>query len=471
MNMQRNNPVSLRSLILATGNVSSHVLAGHDSRATWSELAHGSVLQGEPELQGRSVLVATSHQFSSAAALIELDGVARRIVLFPPDVPREHLAYVAKTSEADALITDQPEIASMPHGIGNVVLCGRSVAPADRDRSARIQTEWILLTSGTTGLPKLAVHTLASLAGSGWHAGQPPTAVVWSTFYDMRRYGGMHIFLHACIAGTSMVLSSAHESTAEFLVRASAHGVTHISGTPSHWRRALMSPQATRIAPVYLRMSGEIVDQAILNQVRSQYPMARVDHTFASTEAGVGFYVSDGLMGFPPEVLASNPLIEMKVLDGTLRIRSNRTATRYLGEDTPVLKDSEGFVDTGDTIETRDGRCYFAGRRDGIINVGGRKVHPEEVEAVINRHPGVAMSLVRAKKNPITGALVIADVVLKNNSSQMILESEGAAANAQQNDILDFCRTELEPHKVPAAIHIVSTLSIGESGKLVRRHA
>jgi acyl-coenzyme A synthetase/AMP-(fatty) acid ligase len=81
------------------------------------------------------------------------------------------------------------------------------------------------------------------------------------------------------------------------------------------------------------------------------------------------------------------------------------------------------------------------------------------------------MSLVRAKKNPITGALVIADVVLKNNSSQMILESEGAAANAQQNDILDFCRTELEPHKVPAAIHIVSTLSIGESGKLVRRHA
>jgi acyl-coenzyme A synthetase/AMP-(fatty) acid ligase len=173
-------------------------------------------------------------------------------------------------------------------------------------------------------------------------------------------------------------------------------------------------------------------------------------------------------MGFPPEILESNPLIEMKVQDGTLRIRSNRTATRYLGESSPLLKDSDGFVDTGDTIEMRDGRCYFTGRRDGIINVGGRKVHPEEVEAVINRHPGVAMSLVRSKKNPITGALVIADVVLKPESSK---NGADLASNVQQSDILDFCRTELEPHKVPAAIHIVSTLSIGESGKLVRRHA
>jgi hypothetical protein len=73
-------------------------------------------------------------------------------------------------------------------------------------------------------------------------------------------------------------------------------------------------------------MSGEIVDQAILNQVQAQYPHARVAHTFASTEAGVGFNVNDGLMGFPAEILSSNPLIDMKVKDGTLSIRSTRTA-------------------------------------------------------------------------------------------------------------------------------------------------
>ena len=77
------------------------------------------------------------------------------------------------------------------------------------------------------------------------------------------------------------------------------------------------------------------------------------------------------------------------------------------------LRDADGFVDTGDMVELRGDRYYFVGRRDGIINVGGLKVHPEEVEAVINAHPGVQMSLVKARRNPITGAVVVADVVPK----------------------------------------------------------
>jgi acyl-coenzyme A synthetase/AMP-(fatty) acid ligase len=288
--------------------------------------------------------------------------------------------------------------------------------------------------------------------------------MVWSTFYDMRRYGGLHIFLHAALTGTSLVVSSAQEPVADFLARAAAHGVTHISGTPSHWRRALMSPAAHRIDPEYIRMSGEIVDQAILNQVQAKFPRAKVAHTFASTEAGVGFNVNDGLMGFPREILESNPLIEMKVKDGTLRIRSKRTATRYLGANSPILADAEGFVDTGDTLELRDGRYYFTGRRDGVINVGGHKVHPEEVEAVINRHARVAMSLVKARKSPITGAIVVADVVLKE-------PLQNGGADAMQKDILHICRATLDAHKVPATVNFVAMLPIGESGKLVRRHA
>jgi len=152
----------------------------------------------------------------------------------------------------------------------------------------------------------------------------------------------------------------------------------------------------------------------------------------------------------------------MKIEDETLRIRSMRTATRYLGEAAPVLKDADGFVDTGDTVELRNGRYYFTGRRDGTINVGGYKVHPEEVEAVINRHPVVAMSLVKAKKNPITGSLVVADVVLN-------AECAASSSSEPQRDILQFCRARLDHHKVPATINIVATLPIGESGKLVRR--
>src|SRR5256885_17142285 len=91
----------------------------------------------------------------------------------------------------------------------------------------------------------------------------------------------------------SLVLSSAAESPADFLARAAAAGVTHISGTPSHWRRALMSGAAARISPRYVRLSGEIADQAILDSLRRAFPQAIVAHAFASTEAGVGFEVRD----------------------------------------------------------------------------------------------------------------------------------------------------------------------------------
>ena len=226
---------------------------------------------------------------------------------------------------------------------------------------------------------------------------------MWSTLYDIRRYGGLQIFLRAALTGTPLVLSGAQESTAEFLSRAGGRGITHISGTPSQWRRVLMSPSANKIAPAYVRLSGEIADQAILNQMQSQYPDARVAHAFASTEAGVVLEVNDGAMGIPADAIDHPSDVEMKVKDGTLRVRSSRTASAYLGETNLPLRDPEGFVDTGDLLDLREGRYYFAGRRDGTINVGGLKVHPEEVEAVINRHPEVGMSLVRTRKSSITG--------------------------------------------------------------------
>jgi acyl-coenzyme A synthetase/AMP-(fatty) acid ligase len=156
----------------------------------------------------------------------------------------------------------------------------------------------------------------------------------------------------------------------------------------------------------------------------------------------------------------------MKVENDTLRIRSERTAFRYLDPESGPLKDAAGFVDTGDVLELRDDRYYFVGRRDGVINVGGLKVHPEEVEAVINRHPEVRMSLVRTKKNPITGALVIADVVLKSPSG-----SDSKDDRQIQQEILLLCREELASHKVPAIINFVAVLAVAETGKLIRRHA
>src|SRR2546427_10657964 len=209
--------------------------------------------------------------------------------------------------------------------------------------------------------------------GGGRPWGDP---AVWSTFYDIRRYGGLQIFLRALLGGGSMVLSSADESTRDFLIRAGGHGVTHISGTPSHWRRALMSPAAHRIAPRYVRLSGEIADQAILDHLRACYPEARIAHAFASTEAGVAFDVGDGLAGVPASLIEGQGADgEMNVEDGSLRIRSTRTAARYLGGEVGAIADRAGFVATGDMLERRGDRHHFVGRRGGIMHVRGRESH------------------------------------------------------------------------------------------------
>ncbi len=143
-------------------------------------------------------------------------------------------------------------------------------------------------------------------------------------------------------------------------------------------------------------------------------------HAFASTEAGLAFEVNDRRAGFPASVLGAQGGVELKIIDGSLRIRSPRTARRYLGDG--ALAGPDGFVDTGDMVELAGERYHFAGRRDGIINVGGQKVHPEEVEAVINSHPSVEMARAKARRNPFTGAVVVAEVVAKSGSGDDALE-------------------------------------------------
>lgn len=468
MKEPQSNPTSLWSALKASGDLSARFVQDADSRIAMSDLVEGSALYGRgKELQGRSVLLTTSDQITTASALIELDGIARRIVLCPPDVPPEHLPYVIETADVDAIVSNHAEMRLGKPGPMYFCPVSRIIVPGDSDRSDHFSTEWILLTSGTTGLPKLVVHSLESLTGALLPGQTLGENKVWSTFYDIRRYGGLQIFFRAVLTGTSLVLASANESTADFLARAASNGVTHISGTPSHWRRALMSPAARLIMPDYVRLSGEIADQSILNHLRAVYPQSRIAHAFASTEAGVAFEVNDATSGFDASVIESTPGVEMKVENRTLRIRSARTASRYLGKDAPVLKGEDGFVDTGDIVELREERYSFAGRRDGVINIGGLKVYPEEIEAVINCHPQVQMSLVRTRKNPITGALVVADVVRKNGSNG----GSELSASAIQDDILLLCRETLSPHKVPAAINFVPELAVGESGKVMRRSA
>lgn len=440
-----NSPLCLWDALRLSGTETSSFICDADQSISRAEVARGSILNGHgDELRGQCVIVITAGQLTAGMALIELDGIARRIVVYPNESSLDHLPYVIEATNADAIVSDVSGLPEMASSIRQFAPAPHTIGSRICDRKTQQQTEWITFTSGTTGRPKLARHTLSSLVGAIPSAVVPATGTIWSTFYDIRRFGGLQVFLRALMSGTSLVLSSASETPAQFLTRAGSLGVTHISGTPSQWRRALMSGSAKSIAPTYIRLSGEVVDQGILDHLRSVYPTAKIVHAFGSNEAGTVFEVRDGLAGFPADLLRDAPKVDMKVEENTLRVRSAMAAQSYLGADAPSLKDPDGFVDTGDLVELRDSRYYFVGRRDGRINVGGLKVYPEEVETILNRHPAVHMSQVRAKKNPVTGAVVAASVVLRSPSG-----TGHAEERLLRESILRFCREFLPPTKHP----------------------
>ena len=458
---------SLHDALLAGLGSSRPMLRSPLLDVPFEDLANRSILHGEADvLAGRSVLVLTRRQLETAWVLAELDGLARRIVLFPGGFSLEHIGHVIRGASVDAIVTDTGYFGAEFPQVRYFMPAMHDDVPQGYAHAIRGETEWVLLTSGTSGPPKLVTHTLTSLAGHLMTSQVSPDSRVWSTFYDIRRYGGLQILLRAMLTGTSMVLSDADESIGNFLARAAHCGVTHISGTPTHWRSAMMIPMVKDLKPCYARLSGEIADQVILDQLHAAYPDSAVVHAFASTEAGLAFEVKDRQAGFPASALDSTPGIAMKIEEGTLRIKSPRAAICYLGEDAPALKDEAGFVNTGDRIEGRNGRLYFAGRSDGQINVGGQKVYPEEVEAVLNQHPSVQIALVRRKASSLTGAVVVADVVLKPSSTN---SSHGA--QDLKNQILRHCRESLAPYKVPAVIHFVSALDVSGTGKLRRASA
>ena len=133
----------------------------------------------------------------------------------------------------------------------------RPCAAAAKAKTERA-TEWLMLTSGTSGVPKIVGHTLEGLTGAIVADGPVATALRRSGRPSMTSaaMAVFRYFLRAIIGGGSMVLSSPARRSPIMSPRLQARGVTHISGTPSHWRKLLMSGSAAGFSPRYVRLVG-----------------------------------------------------------------------------------------------------------------------------------------------------------------------------------------------------------------------
>jgi acyl-CoA synthetase (AMP-forming)/AMP-acid ligase II len=227
------------------------------------------------------------------------------------------------------------------------------------------------------------------------------------------------------------------------------------------WRKLLMTPYVEQLRLRQITLGGEIADQGIINALRRSFPDTRIAHIYASTEVGVGFSVTDDLAGFPKSMLDHPPSgVDLRVSpDGFLLIRPHIQDQTYLGNHANLL-DEDGFINTGDLVAEENLRFVFRGRANGSINVGGNKVQPEEVERVLYAFPGVKLVKVYGKRNPMTGYVVAADVVL---------DSEQRDPHSCKRDLVAHCTAHLTDFKVPALIRIVQDLAVTQSGKLMRQ--
>ena len=318
----------------------------------------------------------------------------------------------------------------------------------------------MLMTSGTTGTPKVALHVLNRLLG---RIRQSPTAAKderWLLTYHPASFAGMQVLLTAMASRTPLIATS--RQTATLLTEAALrHLPTHISATPTFWRSFLLAlgPRCRELPLRQITLGGEAVDQRNLDELRAAFSAARVSHIYASTEAGALFAVKDGRAGFPARWLAEGiEGVQLRIRDEVLEVLSPRAMCSYLAAASGKNTAEDGWIVTGDLVEVVEDRVLFRGRLDDLINVGGAKVLPELVESALLKMSFIREARVYGIRNPLTGALVAADIVLE----------ESKAEDEARREIVQHLSAAMESYKVPRIMNFVSTIPTNAVGKKTR---
>ena len=320
----------------------------------------------------------------------------------------------------------------------------------------------LLATSGTTGTPKVAMHRLERLLGrvrAPRDAAAAQHDRVLLTYHPCS-FAGLQVLLTALVSGAEL-LAVSRSTVASLAAAALAHRPTLCSGTPTFWRGFMLAlgPQAAAVPLRHITLGGEAVDQVTLDRLRQCFPAAGIVHIYASTEAGALYAVRDGRAGFPRAWLDEGiDGVSLRIRDGALQVRSPRAMQAYVAGAGASPIDADGWLSTGDLVEAEGDRVLFRGRVDSVINVGGAKVRPEEIEAALLELPQVADVRAFAARNPITGELVGVELVL----------AEGLRLDDVRPIIVDHARQRLGGYKVPRVLRQVTALDASATGKKQR---
>ena len=444
-----NLPAELYSLIArSTFNRHSDAVVTANSRWTWSDLTRLTEAAATQlaDLHGKRVGVVHTGDGSSWANLAALDHLAADVYLLPPSASDEDIERVA----------DEFQLAA--------VVDGSQVKHFDKPAAGSGQSSVVILTSGTSGRPKAVRHTWATLSRPVRKSSNSDRPV-WLLTYRPNLYAGIQVALQCFANGGTLVVPEAGADVDQIVSLMLQEEVALASATPSYWRQLMLFGDDEKLRQVPLRqitVGGEIVDQQVLDQLTNKFLQARIVHIYATSELGRCFSVIDGKAGFPADFVGK-PLadgVELKIDEGQLFVRSANAMVSYDSGDR-ATRPSQQWIATGDLVRREADRWFFVGRQSDIINVGGNKVHPQEVEPVLRQVPGVADVRVYGQTSSLAGQLVAAQIVVKNPSE----------ANSIKAKIMEAGVRHLAAHQRPRLIEIVERIELSEAGKTARSNA
>ena len=199
----------------------------------------------------------------------------------------------------------------------------------------------------------------------------------------------------------------------------------------------------------------EMMPESTLRRVAEALPEVKLQQTYGLSELGILRSRSEGSTSLWVKVGGED--FDLKVIDGVLWIKAKSAMMGYLNAPSPF--DEEGYMNTQDMVEVRGEYVRFLGRRSEIINVGGQKVYPAEVESVILQMDEIVDVSVYGEDNPITGKMVVARVDPAAPAKPAMLKRR----------IRQFCKDKLAPFKLPAKVVLAESQLHSDRFKKMRR--
>ncbi|MCG3688104.1 ANL family adenylate-forming protein [Aliarcobacter butzleri] len=312
----------------------------------------------------------------------------------------------------------------------------------------------VLFSSGSTGKPKAMIHNLDNLINS--YEDKKEKSMNMLVFLMFDHIGGLNTVFNALSMGATLIIPKNRDAK-NICELIETYKIMVLPSSPTFLNLILISGEYEKYDLKSLRLityGTETMPQSLLIKLKEAFPKVKFLQTFGTSETGISTTSSKSSDSLFMKI--EDEKSEFKIVDNELWLRSKTQVLGYLNASMESFT-SDGWFKTGDLVEElEDGYLKIIGRSKEVINVGGQKVLPSEIESVILTMPQISDCIVYSEKNIITGQTVVCDVVLKVDCENI------------KKELRLFCKDKLEAYKIPTKVNVVEKTNFSDRFKKIR---